>query len=198
MSDDLLKRAGRALQAVDTNRQRAALNPAQGRELLARAAAVEKQPLVATPPPAPRVEQVKLPGTCSALGDSYIVVAERRGDELRFIAHELPPPGARAAAASMPPPLSGQYRIELNGWRCPLCSSDQVWLCMCAAQTNALHCCGTTRGRHHCACGKCEARNFVNVETVEVRGEAVAATPRAALSGARPAPSNLKRISHDR
>jgi hypothetical protein len=204
MSDDLLKRAGRALQAGNTNRQPSLLDPAQGQELLARAqaavAAPSKPTLLGTPPPtAPQGERVKLPLTCSARGVSCVVIAERRGDELHFLGHELPQAG-KAGAGHSPPRLSGQYRITLNGWTCPFCSSDDIWLCNCSAMPDALHCCGTSGGRYRCACGKVEAREFVSVEKVDVRGAAVAATPHAGLSGICPAQpqQHLKRISHER
>ena len=73
------------------------------------------------------------------------------------------------------------YRIEANGWACPLCGdASGIWLCECAELNGAMHCLGTTRGQYRCACGRIEDREFASVRAAEVRGVAVGAAPRAA------------------
>jgi hypothetical protein len=179
---DVMKRARRAL--AGNGKQNAPIDPAKAKELLARADAARgqtpQQTLKATPPPAPRAEQVKLPVTCSAHGVTYTVIAERSGDVLRFISHELP--GASGQGASrMPGRLSGRYRIEADGWACPLCGdASGLWLCECTRLNGAMHCLGSARGLYRCACGRIEDREFANVRAAEVRGVAVGAAPRAA------------------
>ena len=180
MSDDVMRRA--ALARGDA-RAPAPLDRDKGRQLMARAQAVldapRKETLVSAPPPAPRAERVKLPVTCAARGVTYAVIAERRGDALRFVGHELPQPGG--GTPRMPGHLSGQYRIENNGWACPLCSTGpDVWLCNCEAMQGAMHCLGSTRGQYRCACGRIEDREFTSARAVAVRGVAVGAAPRAA------------------
>ena len=213
MSNDLMKRAGRALEFAASREVQPAgrVDPAKGRALLARAQAALAQPakpqtasppppkpepqtasppppkpepqtVIASPPP-PSVERVKLPMMCSARGASYVVIAERRGNELRFIGHEMPAPGP-GGAPQQPGLLSGQYRIDARGWLCPLCRASEFWVCNCGPMNGALHCCGTDGGRHHCACGKFESRALVTVATVDVRGAAIAARPGAAPAGA--------------
>jgi hypothetical protein len=200
MSNDLMKRAGRALESAGSREVQPAgrFDPAKGRALLARAQAALAQPAkpqTASPPPPkpeaviasappPSVERVKLPMMCSARGRSYVVIAERRGNELRFIGHEMPAPGP-GGAPQQPGLLSGQYRIDARGWVCPLCATREFWICNCASMNGALHCCGTDGGRHHCACGKFESRAFVSVAAVDVRGAAIAARPGAGPSGFR-------------
>jgi hypothetical protein len=124
MSNDLMKRAGRALESAASREVQPAgrFDPAKGRALLARAQAALAQPakpqnasppppkpepqtVIASPPP-PSVERVKLPMMCSARGASYVVIAERRGNELRFIGHEMPAPGPGGTppASSSPGP----------------------------------------------------------------------------------------------
>jgi hypothetical protein len=202
MSDDVLKRARRALQTAAARRL-AAPDQAKGHELLARAQAVieatPKQTVRAAPPPAPRVERVRLPMICSARGVSYVVIAERRGDELRFVGHELPQLGPRDASR-LPGRLSGQYRIADNGWACPLCANTAgVWLCDCAEMSGAMHCLGTVAGRYRCACGRIEEREFVSIEAAEVRGASIASTPEKMRSGsARGRRPQLKQVSHER
>jgi hypothetical protein len=202
MSDDVLKRAQRALQTAAARRL-AAPDQAKGHQLLARAQAVigvtPKQTLRAAPPPEPRVERVKLPVTCSVRGVSYVVIAERRGDELRFVGHESPQPGPRGASR-LPGRLSGQYRIVDNGSACPLCANTAgVWLCDCAEMGGAMHCLGTVAGRYRCACGRIEEREFFSIETAEVRGASIASKPEKMRSnsaqGGRP---QLKQMSHER
>jgi len=121
---------------------------------------------------------------CSARGRSYLVIAERRGNELRFIGHEMPAPGP-GGAAQPPGLLSGQYRIDAKGLVCPLCRASELWVCNCASMNGALHCCGTDGGRHHCACGKFESRALVSVAASDVRGAAIATRPGAGPSGFR-------------
>jgi hypothetical protein len=205
MSNDLVARARKALGDVQPSPRRskggaAPFDPARGAELLARAQAAiggsPKQILVAAASPAPGAERVKLPMTCSARGVSYVVIAERRGDELRLVGHEIPPAG-KDGAPRLPGRLSGQYRIEMNGWVCPLCSTGgDVWLCNCAEMHGAMHCLGTSGGRYRCACGRFEEREFVKVEAVEVRGTSVAAMPGAARSGTQHGQPQFKQVSH--
>jgi hypothetical protein len=132
---------------------------------------------VAAPPVhKPSPELVRLPMTCSARGGSFVVIAERHGNRLRFVGHELP----RTAGEGRyrPGMLSGEYQIEFKtGWACPLCRNDDAWLCNCVDFNGALHCCGTSGGRYRCACGRFEERDFVKAKTVQVRGASVAATP---------------------
>jgi hypothetical protein len=213
MNSDLVPRPRQAPEAVAPRKDQPAgrpLDPAKGAQLLARAqAAIEappKQTLLAAappPPPAPRAERVKLPMHCSARGVPYVVIAERRGDEsrgyeLRFVGHEMPQPGT-GGTSRLPGRLSGQYRIEAKGWACPLCANtDAVWLCECERMNGAMHCHGTSGGRFHCACGRFEEREFVNVKTVEVRGASVAATPDAGRSGSPHGQPQLKQVSYER
>jgi hypothetical protein len=208
MSNDLMKRAGRALEFAASREVQPAgrFDPAKGRALLARAQAALAQPAkpqTASPPPPkpepqtviasppPSVERVKLPMMCSARGASYVVIAERRGNELRFIGHEMPAPGP-GGASQQPGLLSGQYRIDARGWLCPLCRTSEFWVCNCAPMNGALHCCGTDGGRHHCACGKFESRALVTVAAVDVRGAAIATRPGAGPSGFRQEQSQSK------
>jgi hypothetical protein len=200
MKDDPLQRARQALQTVDTRRpQPPALDQSKGRELLARAqaaiAAPPKQPLVATPPPAlPRAERVKLPMTCSATGRSYVEIAERRGNHLRFVGHEMP--RTRQDGECQPGFLSGEYQIDMKDWTCPLCRHAGAWQCSCPH--HALHCRGSSGGKYHCACGRFEEHEFVNVEKVEVRGASVAATPEPTRSGSQRGQPQFKQVSHER
>jgi hypothetical protein len=197
MNNDLIARASKALKPAAPG----GLRPAGGpeKDLLARAeAAIASSPksttFVAASPPAPRVERVKVPITCSAVGNSYVVIAERRGDELRFVGHEMPGTGG---ASRLPGRLSGQYRIELAGWHCPLCGDgNAVWLCDCERMQGAMHCHGNTDGRYRCACGRIEERGFISVKTAEVRGTSVAAMPE--RSGSSRGQPQLKQVSHDR
>lgn len=206
MSSDLVPRAQKALGPAAPRKDQPAglFNSAKGSELLARAqaaiAAPSKQTLISTPPPvppAPRAEQVKLPMHCSARGASYVVLAERRGDELRFVGHEMPQPGP-GGAPRLPGRLSGRYRVEAKGWVCPLCAHTGVWLCECEPMKGALHCRGTSSGRFHCACGRFEEREFVTAKSVEVRGTSVAATPEQTRSGSPHGQPQFKQVSHER
>jgi hypothetical protein len=207
MANDLIARARQATGPVAPRKDQPALpvDPAKTSSLVARArAAVEappKQTLVAAappPPPVPRVDRVKLPMTCSARGQSYVVIAERRGSDLRFVGHELPQPG-RGGTSQLPGRLSGEYRIEMNGWRCPLCQNgDAIWLCDCEAMNGAMHCHGASGGRYRCACGKHEDREFITVPKVEVRGTSVAATPEQTRTGPQRGQSQFKQVTYDR
>lgn len=207
MANDLIARARQATGPGAPRKDQPALpvDPVQSSSLVARArAAIEappKQTLVAVappPPPVPRAERVKVPMTCSARGQSYVVIAERRpGNVLHFVGHEMPQPGG--GAGRMPGRLEGEYSIEMNGWRCPLCQNgDAVWLCDCATMKGAMHCHGTTGGRYRCACGKAEEREFITVPKVEVRGTSVAATPEQARSGIQRGQPQLKQVTYDR
>ena len=114
MSSDLVARARQALGPVAPRKDQEALDPARGAALLARARALIEAPpqqtLVAAPPPREvSAERVKLPMTCSARGVSYVVIAERRGDELRFVGHEIPQPGPGGA-----PRLPGRLSPRLS------------------------------------------------------------------------------------
>jgi hypothetical protein len=135
--------------------------------------------------------------TCSASGGSFVVIAERRGNELWFVDHEIP--RTRSEGQHQPGLLSGKYKIEFkNGWVCPLCRNDDAWLCNCERMNHALHCCGNSGGRHHCACGRFEDHEFVAVKTVEVRGTSVAATPDRTRSGSQHGQPQFKQVSHER
>ncbi len=183
MSNDLMARARRALQPAGP---RDAPGTSNGKELLARARAALEPAAQKTsaPPPAPRAEQVKLPMTCAARGVTYTVIAERNGDVLRFVSHELPGASSRSVSR-MPGRLSGRYRIEAQGWACPLCGdASGIWLCECAELNGAMHCLGTVRGQYRCACGRIEDREFATARAAEVRGVAVGAAPRASASTA--------------
>jgi hypothetical protein len=198
MSNELIVRARSAVAGTSKPD-----DPASS-SLIARArAAIEapsKQIMIASAPPPsiPRVEQVKIPVTCSARGQSYVVIAERRGNDLRFVGHEILPPG-REGASQLPGHLSGEYRMEKTDWRCPLCQTDgAVWLCGCAEMNGAMHCRGTSGGRYRCACGKSEEREFITVPKVEVRGTSVAATPKQSSSGLGRGQLQLKQVTYDR
>jgi hypothetical protein len=184
VTDDVVKPANRALQpAAQGQMQPAGPLLDRGNELLARTRALLGEPplrtFAAAAPPVrePGPELVRLPMTCSARGGSLVVIAERHGNRLRFIGHEMP--RTRQEGQYRPGLLSGEYEIELmQGWACPLCqNNDDAWLCNCAEFYGALHCCGTSGGRYHCACGRFEERDLVKVKKVQVRGASVAATP---------------------
>ena len=137
--------------------------------------------------PAPRVEKVRLQMTCSATGRSFVAIAERRGDELLRVGNEVPQPGRGGSApAEM---LSGAYHVaNADSWACPLCGSrDTGWSCDCAQSPDALHCGGQRGRRRYCACGRLEDRHFVEVESIQVRGQSIAATPSQSSSGRRAA-----------
>jgi hypothetical protein len=215
MSNDLMKRVGRALESAASRDVQPAGrgDPAKGRALLARAQAVlgskpetvsppppkpEPEVVIASPPP-PSAERVKLPMMCSARGSSYVVIAERRGNELRFIGHEMPAPGP-GGKAQPPGLLTGQYRIDAKGLVCPLCAARELWVCNCASMNGALHCVGMDGGRHHCACGKFESRTLVTVAAADVRGAAIGTRPGAGPSGFRQeqAQSKYLEISYEK
>jgi hypothetical protein len=206
MGNDLIARARQVSGSVVARKDQPAepVDPAKGAELRARVRAAisappKPQPSRSPPPPAPPgAERVKLPMTCSGTGASYVVIAERRGDELRFVGHEIPQPGP--SGARLPGRLSGRYRIEATGWACPLCANTHsIWLCSCEPMNGAMHCRGTSSdGRYHCACGRIEEREFVTSNTVEVRGTSVAAMPEQTRSGAQHGQPQLKQVSHER
>jgi hypothetical protein len=136
--------------------------------------------------------------TCGARGQTYVVIAERREDTLRFVGNEMPRSG-KAGPARMPGLLSGQYHIEANGWRCPLCqNADAIWFCDCERMKGAMHCHGSSRGVYRCACGRAEPREFVSVKHTEVRGASVAAMPEQKRSGVQHGQPQLKQVSHER
>lgn len=202
MTNDLVVRARQALGPAAPRDLQPAKPVDAAAELLARArtaiAAPPKQVLVAAPPPAPPAERVRLPMTCSARGGSYVVIAERRGDELRFVGHEPLQPGP-GGAQRLPARLSGTYNIDMKGWTCPLChSAETVWFCGCAAMNGAMHCVGTSGGRHHCACGRFEERHFAPAEKFEVRGASVAATPGKLRPGPQHGQPQPKQVSYER
>jgi hypothetical protein len=191
MSDNNpLARARQALQLTGKGATPAALDQTKGNALLAqaRAAAAGQTDVRATPPPpvaigAPRVEKVRLQMNCGMTGRPFIAIAERRGDELMLVGNEVPQRGHGTGSAPAER-LSGSYRIDIaNDWACPHCrASDDTWSCNCTQVPGAFHC-GGRRGRlRFCACGKLEDRNLVEVETVEVRGQSMAATSRSGPS----------------
>jgi hypothetical protein len=105
------------------------------------------------------------------------------------------PQAGPGGAPRLPGRLEGRYRIDAASWVCPLCANaGGVWLCDCERMNGAMHCLGSAGGRYRCACGRAEEREFVNVQTVEVRGASVAATPGGARSG--PQQPQLKQVSH--
>jgi hypothetical protein len=160
-------------------------------------AAAPKQTLVTAPPPVERIEHVRVPVTCSVRGQFFVVIAERRGNVLRFVGHKMLQ-STKVAGSNMPSQLSGEYQIEANGWRCPLCGNDAVWFCDCVAMSGAMHCGGSAGGRFRCVCGRSEERDFVSVKHVAVRGRSVAATPGQARSGLQRSQPQLKQVTHDR
>lgn len=196
MTKDLTTRARQALEATD---KRVTPVSSDGTALLARAEALLGLPTKQTKTdPVKRIEQVKIPVTCSARGSTYIVIAERRGDALRFVGHEMPG-SSGGTAARMPSLLAGQYRVEASGWRCPVCADGSgVWVCNCERMDGAIHCCGTSGGRSHCACGRFEEHEFVSVDTAAVRGTSIAAKPAARGAGSsflnQP---KLKQVTHE-
>jgi hypothetical protein len=195
MTKDLTTRVRQGLEATD---KRAAPS-SSGTALLARAEALLAPPSrQARIDPVTRAERVKIPVTCAARGSGYIVTAERRGDALRFVGHEMPR-ASGGTAARMPSLLAGQYRVEANGWRCPVCAdSSGVWVCNCERMDGAIHCCGTSGGRSHCACGRFEEHEFVSVDTAAVRGTSIAQKPAARGAGSsflnQP---KLKQVTHE-
>jgi hypothetical protein len=205
MSNDLVVRARQALGRAAPPKDQPAgpVDPAKGPELLARARAAisapPKQTPAATPPPAlSQAELVKLPMTCSVRGQSFFMVAERHGDELRCVGFEMPQPG-KGGAAPMPGLLSGKYHIDRNGKCCPLCGNgDAVWFCHCERMKGAMHCHGNSGGLYRCACGREEPRQFEVAKHAEVRGASVASTSEPVRSGTQHGQPQLKRVSHER
>jgi hypothetical protein len=180
------------------------VDPSAGDDLLARAhAAITTPPQthVAAPPREPHAEMVRLPMACSMTGGTFVVIAERNGDRLRFVGHEMP--RTRQDAEYRPGLLSGDYKIETAAdWMCPICrssASQQIWTCHCTEFFGALHC-GGMRGRaRFCACGRLEERQLVTAESLQVRGVSVAATPDQTRSGTRPhGQPLLKQVTHVR
>lgn len=204
MSKDLIARA-RAVAAGNHQSEKAIDAGAGSSSFIARVrAGLESPPeqtLVASTPPAPRIEHIKAPMTCSAKGASYVAIFERRDDELRLIGHKFPKHGA--GGGRQPGHLSGSYRIDLNGMRCPLCGNgDAVWLCECSRMQGAMHCHGSSGGIYRCACGRNEEREFVNVPRMEVRGSvrgmSQAAPAEQNRSASRQGQPQLKQVTHER
>jgi hypothetical protein len=183
MSDDPLKRARQMLQGANLQSSPPAVaDRSKVDDLLARArAAVGHEAdlhgkVQTASPPVPGAEKVRLEMTCAATGRSFIAIAERRGAELRLIDHELPKPGHRPGGGCGPPErLSGEYSIGYAaGWACPLCRSrERGWSCDCRERPDSFHCGGRQGRRTYCACGRLEARGFIEVESIAVRGESV-------------------------
>jgi hypothetical protein len=184
VSNDLLKRASQLLNGRNAGTPSPLPSQGNGSAIIARAEAALGGSIRRAMPAAsePRVERVRLPMTCSARGVAYTVIAERNGDVLRFLGHEMPQNGRGADnAPRMPSHLSGQYRIDWTQWACPLCSTAKgVWLCDCHQMEGAMHCMGTSGGRQHCACGRLEQHEFVTVEKIAVRGSSMASAPKTA------------------
>jgi hypothetical protein len=184
----------RARQALEVSKARgvqpAALDRSKGDALLARARAAaesrpEPRPETRTAPPpsavsTPRVERVRLQMSCSATGQPFVAIAERRGNLLLLAGHE--PPRSGGGTDGPAEHLSGAYNLERGkGWACPHCGCrDDTWSCTCAAMPDSLHC-GGQRGRlRYCACGRLEERKLIEVDSIEVRGQSMAATARSA------------------
>jgi hypothetical protein len=201
MSSDALKRAAQLLEGSDRG---AARNPPslpaqskKGAELMASAEAAlagsVKRAMPPMPATTPRIERVRLPMTCSARGRTYIVIAERHGDTLRFVGHEMPQGGNGPGSTDQ---LLGHYCIDESSWACPFCSSARgVWICECPRMDGAMHCMGTSGGRQYCACGRFEEHEFIDVEKIAVRGSSVAETPKSSASAMR-IQSSAKRVTH--
>lgn len=145
---------------------------AERKQLLSRAVpSPSPVPVVPVPSAAPTVERVRVPAYCSTYGRPNIIIAERHGNQLRFVGSE--PVGAGGRGGGEPPAmLSGSYELDFAGWSCPHCRRTAIWSCFCAAFQGVLHCTDLRRGLHHCACGKREERHFQRAETFEVRGSA--------------------------
>jgi hypothetical protein len=203
VTNDLVTRSRQALGPAARRDLRPAEPTDPASKLFAEARAAisssPKQTLVATPLKKPGPEIVRLSMTCSARGGGgFDVIAERHGDELRFVGHEMPRPG-QDGAHRLPAHLSGTYRIETKGWACPLCQNGNLWFCQCAEMNGAMHCLGTAGGRHHCACGRFEERHFATAEKFEVRGASVAATPGKVRPGSQQrGQPQLKQVSYER
>jgi hypothetical protein len=197
MSEDILKRARRALEASGGGSLRAPSVQSLSRPdaLLERARAAAGADRTKEQPP--RIEHVRLPVTCSATGRPFVGIAERSGGSLLLVGHEAPQPGG--GHAGTPAKLSGNYSIRhAPSYACPHCrSSDTGWSCTgCPQAPDAFHC-GGTRGRlRYCACGRLEERELVIVEKLEVRGTATGSAMGSRLStpaGRRNAPALPRR-----
>lgn len=199
MSKDVLKQASQLLDGRSARASPPPLpSPTNSAGIIARAEAALGGSIKRAAPaaPAPRIERVRVPMTCSARGVGYTVIAERNGDVLRFVGHEMPQSGGRVANTSPTQAghLSGQYRIDYGGWACPLCSTAKgVWMCDCRQAEGAMHCMGTSGGRQYCACGRFEHHEFIEIEKTAVRGSSMAAAPKAAGAGDAARPSSSAR-----
>ena len=136
--------------------------------------------------------------TCSARGQSYVVIAERRaGNVLRFVGHEMPQAGG--GAGRMPGRLEGQYSIEMNGWRCPLCQNgDAVWLCDCTAMNGAMPLSRHIRRPLSLRLRQSRGTRIHHRSESRGAGTSVAATPQQARSGIQPGQPQLKQVTYDR
>lgn len=198
MSKDVLKQASQLLNGRNAGNPPFLPSQAGSNAIIARAEAALGGSIRRAAPaaPAPRIERVRVPMTCSARGVGYTVIAERNGDVLRFVDHEMPQRDGRGANASpvLPGHLSGQYRIDYGGWACPVCSTAKgVWMCDCRQAEGAMHCMGTSGGRQYCACGRFEQHEFIEIERTAVRGSSMAAAPKAAGAGDTARPSSSTR-----
>jgi hypothetical protein len=178
-------------QALQPAGQRPLSPAAKGDDLLSRAKSFLDQPhtvkaAAAASPSERRGERVKATVTCCARGQNFTAIAERCGDELRFVGHEIPKAGS---GGRMPDLLSGRYsRIFENGWACVLCGTKGgVWVCECERMRGALHCLGSVGGRGFCACGRLERREFEPIRSAEVRGVSV---------GSQTGSSSPKQVTH--
>jgi hypothetical protein len=115
------------------------------------------------------VETVRVQAYCSTHGRSNVIIAERRGNSLRFVGNEPVQGGGKGTPPAM---LSGEYTFDRAGWACPHCRRDTIWSCHCDAFHGVLHCSDGRDGLHHCACGKREERSFRDADRFEVRGRA--------------------------
>jgi hypothetical protein len=227
MNDDPLKRARQALEVSGASRsQLPARDPTKVDELLARVragasdrearrepppekvAASSDREARREPPPevtpmamatdARRANKVRVPITCGKTGRSFIGHAERQGDDLLLVDHEVSQAGR--GASTRVEMLSGKYRVSrVSDWACPLCkSSDDLWSCQCRENPNALHC-GGRRGRaSYCACGRLEERYLEEAEFLQVRGQSVAARSKSGPSEEPRSPSNVPTIFRNR
>src|SRR5208337_1705751 len=89
---------------------------ARGRASMAERQQASERVLPVPPPVStPRVETVRVQAFCSIHGRPNIVIAERRGDALRFIGNErAADAGANGKAPAL---LSDKYKIDMNDWR---------------------------------------------------------------------------------
>ena len=205
MSNDFIARARAILNAPRKGQPALPDESAKDKDVMALARAAASAPpkpppvTVAKPLPAPRAEKVRLLSTCSKSGTTYIVIAERRDGTLRFVGHEFLRPGG--GSGQMPGLLSGQYQIEANNWRCPVChdAGAMIWFCDCERMKGSMHCGGSFNGIYRCACKREEPRQFVDVKDTQVRGSSVASTPRQSGSGdQRGHHPQLKQVGYER